>query len=108
MTLGFGTSAAWRDRSVEGGRTEVTLSKAERDPYWRKAAVKHYGLLCLACGFTPRTANQIEVHHKYPISEGERNTTLDDLAPLCANCHRLAHSETPPITVEALKVISTD
>ena len=100
--------AAWRDRSVEGGRVEVTLSRAERDPYWRKTAIKHYGLQCLACGFTPRTANQIEVHHQHPISEGERQTTIDDLAPLCANCHRLAHSETPPITLTALKAISAD
>ncbi|MAI48954.1 MAG: hypothetical protein CMM16_00110 [Rhodospirillaceae bacterium] len=34
-----------------------------------------------------------------------RATTLEDLRPLCANCHELAHSESPPITIERLKAM---
>ncbi|MBT5153279.1 MAG: hypothetical protein HOM44_04260 [Gammaproteobacteria bacterium] len=51
----------------------------------------------------PRSPNQIDIHHKEPIAEGKRETTIDDLVPLCANCHRLAHSETPPLTVDFLR-----
>jgi len=37
----------------------------------------------------------LEVHHIVPLSEtvGVRRTTLDDLAVLCANCHRLIHAQ---------------
>ena len=86
----------WIERTfLEGVRTEVTLSKAERDPAVRRAALKHYGLKCMACGFTPRADSQLDVHHLDPIAEGERKTRLEDLAVLCANCHRLAHSIDP-------------
>ncbi|HIE85539.1 MAG TPA: hypothetical protein EYP91_01585 [Gammaproteobacteria bacterium] len=40
---------------------------------------------------------------KEPIAEGKRETTIEDLVPLCANCHRLAHSEAPPLTVDFLR-----
>ena len=71
----------------------------------RKLAIKHYGLKCYACDLSPKTANQIDIHHLDPIAEGERKTTLDDLIPLCANCHRLAHSERPPLTLDEIKAL---
>jgi predicted HNH restriction endonuclease len=35
-----------------------------------------------------------EVHHRAPLSKASApvRTTLDDLAVLCANCHRTVHS----------------
>ena len=95
--------AAWRDKLQEGGRKEVTLSKVERSSYYRKLALKHYGCFCHACSFHPKSESQIHVHHKQPLSEGERTTTVEDLVPLCANCHALAHSQTPPISLEELQ-----
>ena len=83
---------AW-DSAVEGERVEVVRSKAERDPALRKAALNHYGIKCARCSFVPTVMSQLDVHHKHPIVEGVRRTTLDDLAVLCANCHRLAHFE---------------
>ena len=98
----------WIERTfLEGARTEITLSKAERDPSVRRAALKHYGLKCMACGFTPRVESQLEVHHLDPIAEGERKTKLADLAVLCANCHRLAHSVAPPIPLARLRETET-
>ncbi|MEO8771510.1 MAG: HNH endonuclease [Ferruginibacter sp.] len=36
----------------------------------------------------------IECHHKQPISEGGiRKTTVNDLALVCANCHRMLHKK---------------
>lgn len=96
-------ASIWQTSFSEGNRTEVTLSKAERDPSLRKTALKHYGLKCMACNFVPKVAVQLEVHHLEPIAEGVRQTTLKDLAVLCANCHRLAHSINPPIGLVALK-----
>ena len=85
---------------IEGGRHEVTYSKAERDPATRRAALKHYGFKCMRCGLVPRVESQLDVHHLNPIAEGgERRTTLADLAVICANCHRLVHSVSPPMPV---------
>lgn len=84
---------------IEGGRIEVIYSKAERDPAVRRAALKHYGFTCMRCGLVPRVASQLDVHHRDPIAEGERRTTLADLAVICANCHRLVHSVSPPMPI---------
>jgi hypothetical protein len=46
----------------------------------------------------------IEVHHRAPLSdEGERETTLDDLAVVCASCHRMLHRSLGALTVEELR-----
>ena len=88
---------------IEGARQDFVLSKKERDPLLRQAALKRYGLVCMACGLVPKVSSQLDVHHKDPIAEGERTTTLNDVLVLCANCHRLAHSEAPPLSLDALK-----
>ena len=100
-------TSAWESRprdagAVEGARGEVVLSKAERDPSLRKRAIGHYGLHCQAFGLVPKVAAQIEVHHLDPISEGVRRTRLEDLRPLCRNCHSLAHSIHPPMPLEQI------
>ena len=68
-------------------------------------------LLCEACGFDfqecygDRGKNFIECHHTKPVSEiGEKGkTNIDDLALLCANCHRMIHRRRPWISVADLK-----
>ena len=88
-------AASWTRRSyAEGARQDVILSKAERDPAVRRAALKHYGPKCMApdCTSIVKDVSQLEVHHRDPIAEGQRRTTLADVTILCANCHRLAHA----------------
>lgn len=57
-------------------------------------------LFCDECGFDPRHRIELrgiaarscfDVHHKHPLAEGVRRTTLEDFALLCPTCHRLAH-----------------
>lgn len=81
----------------KGGYMTLDGPRYERDPSVRKAALTHHGKTCMACGFAPKVDMQLEVHHLKPIAEGERLTSLADVAVLCANCHRLAHSEEPPL-----------
>ncbi|MBM4220239.1 MAG: hypothetical protein FJ171_11595 [Gammaproteobacteria bacterium] len=71
----------------------------------RKSALRHFGRKCMSCEFVPRVDSQLEVHHLYPLADGgERVTRIEtDVAVLCANCHRLAHSANPPLTVEILR-----
>ena len=81
----------------------------------KKAAVlKREGKLeCEACGFDfsiaygKRGQGFIECHHTKPVSdlrEGEK-THLDDLALLCANCHRMVHAQRPWLALEELRAM---
>ncbi len=79
----------------------------------KKAAfTKSYGrLYCEACGFDfvkvygDRGEGFIECHHTIPVSalEAGRKTKLADLVLLCANCHRMVHSNKPWLSVEQLR-----
>ena len=54
-------------------------------------------VLCECCDFDfvkvygNHGTHFIECHHKKPISEGQRITTIGDLALVCSNCHRMLH-----------------
>ena len=102
-TLGQFLPERFKESWVEGGRKTLVLTKAERDPAIRRAALKHYGCKCHACDLVPPHTSIIDIHHLDPITEGERRTTLEDVIPLCANCHRRAHTRTPPIPIEELR-----
>lgn len=66
---------------------------------------------CEVCGFSFKSAygnaaaTYCEVHHLVPLSEIEQTTEtrMDDLAILCANCHRVAHLHNPPYTLEEVR-----
>lgn len=85
----------WVERKVfeEGARRELLLSKAERDPGLRKAALKRYGAKCQHPDCEIVNVNLLDVHHLHPISEGVRKTKIEDVTVLCANHHRLVHAE---------------
>jgi 5-methylcytosine-specific restriction protein A len=58
-------------------------------------ATENGTLFCEVCSFSFKTiydSHFIECHHLTPISVGGvRETTLNDLALVCANCHRMLH-----------------
>jgi 5-methylcytosine-specific restriction protein A len=68
-------------------------------------------LACECCSFDfekaygDRGNGFIEVHHIKPIFELEPDTAtkLEDLALLCANCHRMIHAKKPWLSVAELK-----
>ncbi len=68
-------------------------------------------LSCEVCGFNftktygVRGKNYIECHHKNPLSDTKvgSKTKAEDLALLCANCHRVIHRYKPWISVEELR-----
>ncbi|MES2106827.1 MAG: HNH endonuclease, partial [Pseudomonadota bacterium] len=77
------------------------------------ALKKHGRLFCAACGFDFEVKygivgrGVIEVHHTKPVhtlSEGDK-TKIDDLALLCANCHRVVHSSKKWLTVDQVKAL---
>ncbi|HEV7691310.1 MAG TPA: HNH endonuclease [Hyphomonadaceae bacterium] len=57
-------------------------------------------LLCEHCGFDPAVVfaseavsprSLLDAHHKTPLEQGRRNTTVNDFALLCPTCHRIEH-----------------
>lgn len=81
----------------------------------RKALAAKQGkaLVCEACGFDfaarygSRGVGFIECHHTRPLHTlrpGEK-TRLQDLALVCANCHRMIHASRPWLTMDELRAI---
>lgn len=97
---------------LEGGIKEIIRELSYRNPQLRsKAITENGGYFCFICGFDFEAfygdagKNIIEVHHKIPLSDGERMTTTKELAVVCANCHRVIHHKEEQIDVNELKKI---
>ena len=84
----------------EEGRQRIrTHISYERSAKNRARALKVHGTKCLACGFdfdacygTAHAESYIEVHHINPVASGTAIRDPEkDLAPLCSNCHSMAH-----------------
>lgn len=85
--------------AIEGETIDRQVTVYKRDARLRKECLEKNGHVCSICGFDPATKygkgfeNIIEVHHVHPVACGTRETTLDDLIPVCPNCHRALHSK---------------
>ncbi|MZQ91150.1 hypothetical protein GVY41_18930 [Frigidibacter albus] len=88
----------------------------ERDKGFAARAKKFYKdksggrLVCQCCGMDPTVVygkdgeRCLEAHHKIPIEELQPDsiTRVDEMAIVCASCHRIIHSKKPCIAVEDL------
>jgi 5-methylcytosine-specific restriction protein A len=98
----------------EGQRKERLHYIYERSKKNRDRALEIHGCSCLACGFnfdaiygTELSRSYIEVHHRQSLTtiNGQTVNPETDLAPLCANCHRMAHRRCGTIvSVEDLRM----
>jgi 5-methylcytosine-specific restriction enzyme A len=98
----------------EGKRLVSERSYFKRNPALVAQAKARYGYICQVCGFDFQRQygtlgkEYIECHHLSPLSEREDaesviGTSLDDVAVMCSNCHRMIHRARPALSVEALK-----
>jgi len=88
---------------AEGGRAFATHGRIERSPMVRKMYFKvHPSLICDACHLDVRQKypwtqdkNILELHHVLPLAAtllvNGTTTRLDDMVPLCPNCHKSIH-----------------
>jgi predicted HNH restriction endonuclease len=97
---------------IEGGNRVVTHIVKERNRaivQEKKNNAQNGTLKCEVCGFCffdKFKVDFIECHHIVPISQsGETITSLDDLALVCPNCHRMLHRKFDEkyLTVEELR-----
>lgn len=98
----------------EGARFSVISTVIERNPLARDACIAHYGCKCNVCDvdfgkiYGEIGAGYIHVHHRVEISTRPDEYTvnpIEDLIPLCPNCHAMAHRERPPISIDRLKAM---
>ncbi|RQZ39661.1 DUF3427 domain-containing protein [Burkholderia sp. Bp9090] len=97
---------------TEGTKKSITINVYERDSGAREKCIKRWGLKCSVCDFDFRIQygelgeNYIHVHHLRPISEIGTTYQLDplnDLRPVCPNCHAMLHRQKPPLSIESLR-----
>ncbi len=100
--------------ATEGRRRLVLHLQRERNQALvHKKKTQAASLDCEVCGFSFRhiygdiAGSYCEVHHLLPLSgvEETTQTRLDDLAILCANCHRVIHLNNPPHTLNEVKAM---
>lgn len=96
----------------EGDSQRVLATKYERDQRNRALCIKAKGCRCSICGFDFEEAygilgkDFIHVHHIVPISEigsGYIVDPINDLIPVCPNCHAMLHRVDPPMTPDMLR-----
>ena len=86
----------------------------ERNPHARKKCIEHYGLSCVVCDFNfEKVYGQIgkefiHVHHLTQVATIKQEykvNPIQDLRPVCPNCHSMLHKQNPPLTIDELKDI---
>ncbi len=96
----------------EGAKKQVVVNAYERNPKAREKCIKHYGTQCFICGFDfeknygEMGKGFIHVHHIKPLSEINSEYEVDpiqDLRPVCPNCHAMIHKKRPAYTIEEIQ-----
>lgn len=98
--------------AIEGRQRLVAHLQRERNQTLIRKKKKHAASLhCEVCGFSfeavygESAGKYCEVHHLLPLAKAEQSvkTRIQDLAILCANCHRVVHMRYPPYTLGEVK-----
>ncbi|KAF5038127.1 HNH endonuclease [anaerobic digester metagenome] len=95
----------------EGRSKDVIQTRYERNPTARKVCLQHHGYSCKICGFNFEDyfgnvgKGFIHVHHINPIAEIGKEyeiNPMEDLIPICPNCHAMIHAKRPAFSVEEI------
>ena len=95
----------------EGFKVEIIKEATYRNQKIVSLAKEQHGSICEICQFDfAKTYGShgegfIEMHHLFPMHNGRRKTTTEDLRPVCANCHRMLHRGKEMLSIEELKGI---
>ena len=98
---------------MEGKRHVKEVSLLMRSARLVAKAKKAHGFSCQVCKFNFRDeygtvgTDYIEAHHIEPLSGRDgvgKPTSVDDIAVLCSNCHRMVHRTYPGMTLDELRM----
>ena len=101
----------------EGAVQRVTVNRYERDRAARQACIKYHGTRCSVCElaledrYGSAGKGLIHVHHIRPISEigpDYRVDPVEDLRPICPNCHAIVHRGSPMYSLETVREMLRD
>ncbi len=96
----------------EGTKKQITVNAYERSPQARQECINKYGYKCVICDFDFEKIyvdigqNFIHVHHIKPLSEIDEKykiNPIEDLRPVCPNCHAMLHKRKPAYSIEEIK-----
>lgn len=102
------------DRYFEGAVKSIQVNRYERSSKAREKCIEHHGYNCSVCEVNLKdvygeiASEFIHVHHKVPlavIGEKYEIIPIEDLVPICPNCHAIIHRYKPEILIEELKKI---
>ena len=96
---------------LEGTMKTITVNAYERNPKARQECIVKYGCNCFICGFNFEKKygvigrEFIHVHHIKPLSEIKEKYEIkvEDLRPVCPNCHAMLHKRIPAYSIEEIK-----
>lgn len=98
----------------EGAKITIKVNRFERSKAARANCLKHYGYGCSVCKvnledvYGDMAKNFIHVHHIVPLSsigEGYQVDAIQDLRPVCPNCHAMLHRRKEALSIDALKAL---
>jgi len=99
---------------LEGNKRMIAVNTYERNLIARGLCIEHYGAVCFVCGFDfgkvygDEFEGMIHVHHLKMISETDGEYVVDpvnDLRPVCPNCHMVLHRKKDGYTIDEVKVM---
>jgi 5-methylcytosine-specific restriction enzyme A len=94
----------------EGAKKQIIVNAYERNPKAREICIQNYGFTCSVCEFNFEEVygeigkEYIHVHHLKPLSEINEEYQVDpinDLRPICPNCHSMIHKAN--LSIEQLR-----
>ena len=103
-----------QEKLFEGAKRTLIVNSYERNSKARQRCLEANGLICKVCDFDFEKnygelgKGYINVHHIIPIHKVGKNYEVDpinDLQPVCPNCHSMLHRIEPPLQIEELKSI---
>lgn len=102
------------DKFFEGATKTIAVNVYERNQQARKTCIARYGASCSVCGFNfSLTYGEIgegfiHIHHLKQLADIGVEYELDpieDLRPVCPNCHAMLHRRRPAYSIDELQNI---
>ena len=98
--LAFAEEILPNRKHTEGAQRVVYVNARERNRHARLDCIAHHGAKCAVCGlvfaekYGPKAKGLIHVHHLTPLQNIDKQyqvNPVEDLRPVCPNCHAVIH-----------------